>query len=170
MNDEQLLRYSRHILLDEIGIEGQAKIIGTHALVIGLGSGVLGVVADERMDFIFDPPDLRQAGIDNLPRAGFAGGERDNALSATFTLNTTERQLFEAKANLASQPRTGIRICSAARRRSCNHGRQAKTRRIQRESPSNVRVCSPARVARGNHGQNVENCPSFRRTNPGGMG
>jgi adenylyltransferase/sulfurtransferase len=37
MNDEQLLRYSRHILLDEIGIEGQAKILAAHALVIGAG-------------------------------------------------------------------------------------------------------------------------------------
>lgn len=37
MNDEQLLRYSRHILLDEIGIEGQKKIIDAHALVIGAG-------------------------------------------------------------------------------------------------------------------------------------
>jgi len=37
MNDEQLLRYSRHILLDEIGIDGQQKIIGGHALVIGAG-------------------------------------------------------------------------------------------------------------------------------------
>jgi adenylyltransferase/sulfurtransferase len=37
MNDEQLLRYSRHILLDEIGIEGQTRIIGAHALVIGAG-------------------------------------------------------------------------------------------------------------------------------------
>jgi molybdopterin/thiamine biosynthesis adenylyltransferase len=37
MNDDQLLRYSRHILLDEIGIEGQTKIIGAHALVIGAG-------------------------------------------------------------------------------------------------------------------------------------
>jgi molybdopterin/thiamine biosynthesis adenylyltransferase len=37
MNDEQLLRYSRHILLDEIGIEGQTKIVGAHALVIGAG-------------------------------------------------------------------------------------------------------------------------------------
>ena len=37
MNDEQLLRYSRHILLDEIGIEGQARIIAAHALVIGAG-------------------------------------------------------------------------------------------------------------------------------------
>jgi molybdopterin/thiamine biosynthesis adenylyltransferase len=37
MTDEQLLRYSRHILLDEIGIEGQARIINAHALVIGAG-------------------------------------------------------------------------------------------------------------------------------------
>jgi adenylyltransferase/sulfurtransferase len=37
MNDEQLLRYSRHILLDEIGIEGQTRIIGAHALIIGAG-------------------------------------------------------------------------------------------------------------------------------------
>ena len=37
MNDEQLLRYSRHILLDEIGIEGQQRILGAHALVIGAG-------------------------------------------------------------------------------------------------------------------------------------
>jgi len=37
MNDEQLLRYSRHLLLDEIGIEGQARIVGAHALIIGAG-------------------------------------------------------------------------------------------------------------------------------------
>lgn len=37
MNDHQLLRYSRHILLDEIGIEGQQKLLAAHALVIGAG-------------------------------------------------------------------------------------------------------------------------------------
>jgi molybdopterin/thiamine biosynthesis adenylyltransferase len=37
MNDHQLLRYSRHILLDEIGIEGQEKILASHALIIGVG-------------------------------------------------------------------------------------------------------------------------------------
>jgi molybdopterin/thiamine biosynthesis adenylyltransferase len=37
MNDTQLLRYSRHILLDEIGIEGQQKLLDAHALVIGAG-------------------------------------------------------------------------------------------------------------------------------------
>ena len=37
MNDHQLLRYSRHILLDEIGIEGQARLLAAHAVVIGAG-------------------------------------------------------------------------------------------------------------------------------------
>jgi len=37
MNDEQLLRYSRHILLDEIGIEGQQRLLDASALVIGAG-------------------------------------------------------------------------------------------------------------------------------------
>lgn len=37
MNDHQLLRYSRHILLDEIGIEGQEKILAARILVIGCG-------------------------------------------------------------------------------------------------------------------------------------
>ena len=37
MTDEQLLRYSRHILLDALGIEGQERILGAHALVVGAG-------------------------------------------------------------------------------------------------------------------------------------
>ena len=37
MNDDQLLRYSRHILLPEIGIEGQQRLLDAHALLIGAG-------------------------------------------------------------------------------------------------------------------------------------
>ncbi|MBI5660016.1 MAG: molybdopterin-synthase adenylyltransferase MoeB [Nitrosomonadales bacterium] len=37
MNDQQLLRYSRHILLPEIGVEGQQELLAAHALVIGAG-------------------------------------------------------------------------------------------------------------------------------------
>lgn len=37
MNDEQLLRYSRHILLDQIGIEGQTRLLEARALVVGAG-------------------------------------------------------------------------------------------------------------------------------------
>jgi molybdopterin-synthase adenylyltransferase len=37
MNDDQLLRYSRHILLDDIGIDGQERLRAAHAVVIGAG-------------------------------------------------------------------------------------------------------------------------------------
>ena len=37
MRDDQLLRYSRHILLDEWGVEGQEKVYQSHALIIGAG-------------------------------------------------------------------------------------------------------------------------------------
>lgn len=37
MNDDQLLRYSRHILLDEVGIEGQQAMLDAHVLIIGAG-------------------------------------------------------------------------------------------------------------------------------------
>lgn len=37
MNDEQKQRYSRHILLNELGYEGQERIAHTHALIIGAG-------------------------------------------------------------------------------------------------------------------------------------
>ncbi|CAJ0796095.1 Molybdopterin-synthase adenylyltransferase [Ralstonia condita] len=64
MNDEQLLRYSRHILLDEIGIEGQTRLLDAHALVIGAGGlgaaalpylaaagvGTLTIVDDDTVD------------------------------------------------------------------------------------------------------------------------
>ena len=64
MNDDQLLRYSRHILLDEIGIEGQQKLLASHALIIGAGGlgcpaalylgsagvGRITIVDDDRVD------------------------------------------------------------------------------------------------------------------------
>ena len=37
MNDQQLLRYSRHILLPEIGIEGQERLRASAALIVGAG-------------------------------------------------------------------------------------------------------------------------------------
>jgi adenylyltransferase/sulfurtransferase len=37
MDDQQLLRYSRHILLDELGPDAQARFAAAHALVVGVG-------------------------------------------------------------------------------------------------------------------------------------
>lgn len=65
MTDEQLLRYSRHILLDQLGIEGQQRILASHALIIGAGGlgsptalylaaagvGKITLVDDDNVDF-----------------------------------------------------------------------------------------------------------------------
>lgn len=37
LSDRQLLRYARHLLLDELGLEGQQRLLGSRALVIGAG-------------------------------------------------------------------------------------------------------------------------------------
>lgn len=37
MNDEALLRYSRHIMLPEVDITGQERLLAAHALIIGAG-------------------------------------------------------------------------------------------------------------------------------------
>ena len=37
MNDEQLLRYSRQMMLPQMDFEGQQRLLNSHALVIGLG-------------------------------------------------------------------------------------------------------------------------------------
>ena len=37
MQDAQLLRYSRHILLDEFGVEAQRRLLASHALIVGAG-------------------------------------------------------------------------------------------------------------------------------------
>ena len=37
MNDDQLMRYARHIMLPDIDIEGQEKLLAAKVLIIGLG-------------------------------------------------------------------------------------------------------------------------------------
>ncbi|MDD5177410.1 MAG: molybdopterin-synthase adenylyltransferase MoeB [Sterolibacterium sp.] len=37
MNDQQLLRYSRHILLPQIDVDGQTRLLESRALVVGAG-------------------------------------------------------------------------------------------------------------------------------------
>jgi adenylyltransferase/sulfurtransferase len=37
MDDSQLLRYSRHLLLDQIGIDGQGRLAASQVLIVGAG-------------------------------------------------------------------------------------------------------------------------------------
>lgn len=67
MNDEQLLRYSRHLLLDEIDLAGQEKLLSAHVLVIGAGG--LGSAA---------APYLAAAGIGTITLMDFDDVELTN--------------------------------------------------------------------------------------------
>lgn len=87
MDDGQLLRYSRHILLNEIGVEGQERLLAAHALVIGaggLGSPValyLGTAGVGRISIVdhdqVDLTNLQRQIAHNLARVGM-----DKATSA----------------------------------------------------------------------------------------
>ena len=82
MNDAQLLRYSRHILLNEIGIEGQEQLLASHALVVGagglgspvalyLGSAGVGRITVVDHDVV-DETNLQRQIAHNMARVGMA--------------------------------------------------------------------------------------------------
>ncbi len=97
MNDDDLLRYSRHILLDDIGVEGQARLLAAHALVIGaggLGSPValyLGTAGVGRITLVdhddVDLTNLQRQIAHNLARVGMPKAE--SARTAMLAINPT---------------------------------------------------------------------------------
>jgi adenylyltransferase/sulfurtransferase len=93
VNDDQLLRYSRHILLPEIGIEGQQRLLGSHAVLIGaggLGSPIALYLASAGVGRITicdgDKVDLTNLQRQIIHRTESIG--RDKAESAKTTLAT----------------------------------------------------------------------------------
>ena len=64
ISDEQLMRYARHIVLEEVGEEGQSKLLQSKVLVVGAGGlgspvlmylaaagvGTIGIVDNDRVD------------------------------------------------------------------------------------------------------------------------
>ena len=95
MNDEQLLRYSRHILLDDIGVEGQQRLLESHALVIGvggLGSPVALYLATAGVgqitlvdDDVVDLTNLQRQIVHTAARIGMA--KVDSAAAAMAAIN-----------------------------------------------------------------------------------
>jgi len=99
MTDEQLLRYSRHILLEEIGVEGQERILAAHALVVGaggLGSPValyLGTAGVGRITLVdhdsVDLTNLQRQIAHNMQRVG-----QPKALSAREGIEAINPEVF----------------------------------------------------------------------------
>lgn len=70
MEDQQLLRYARHILLDELGVEAQERILASRILVVGaggLGSPVVAYLAASGVGSIILVDD-DQVELSNLQR------------------------------------------------------------------------------------------------------
>jgi len=93
MNDNQLLRYSRHILLPQISYEGQEQLVNSHALVIGaggLGSPVALYIAAGGVGTLticdFDEVDLTNLQRQIIHTTAAVG--RNKAVSAAETIAT----------------------------------------------------------------------------------
>jgi len=99
MTDDQLLRYSRHILLDELGIDGQRRLLAAHALVIGAGGlgspvalylgtagvGTITIVDDD----VVDLTNLQRQIAHNLARVGEPKAE--SAAQSVIAINPDVR-------------------------------------------------------------------------------
>jgi molybdopterin/thiamine biosynthesis adenylyltransferase len=95
MEDQHLLRYSRHILLEEFGIDGQARVSAAHALVIGAGGlgspvalylaaagvGRITLVDDDELDLT----NLQRQIVHTTARVGMA--KVDSAAEAMRAIN-----------------------------------------------------------------------------------
>lgn len=109
MNDEQLLRYSRHLLLPQVDVVGQEKILAARVLVIGVGGlgspaaiylcasgvGELVLVDDDRVD----ESNLQRQVVHTEKTVGMAKVESARqqlaALNSSCKVITFERRLSE---------------------------------------------------------------------------
>lgn len=97
MTDDDLLRYSRHLLLEDIGIEGQRRLLAAHALIVGaggLGSPValyLGTAGVGRLTIVdgdvVDLTNLQRQIAHRLDRIGT--NKADSAAQAIGEINPT---------------------------------------------------------------------------------
>lgn len=107
MNKEQLERYSRHILLSEVGEEGQEKLLDSHVLIVGAGGlgspasmylaaagvGEIGIVDDDNVDLT----NLQRQIIHTSESIGkpkvFSAKERINSMNPDIQVRTYNLKL-----------------------------------------------------------------------------
>jgi adenylyltransferase/sulfurtransferase len=94
VDDSQLCRYSRHILLNELGIAGQERILQSHALIVGAGG--LGSPASLY---------LASAGVGTLT---LADGDVVDASNLQRQILHTEARIGQAKATSGAQSLAAI--------------------------------------------------------------
>ena len=100
--DDQLERYSRHLILKEIGVRGQKKLLAARVLVIGAGGlgspaamylaaagvGTIGIVDDD----VVDLSNLQRQVIHTTPDVGIpkveSAANKMRAINPDITVNT----------------------------------------------------------------------------------
>ncbi len=105
MNDQQLLRYARHLMLDDIGIDGQQRLLDAHALIIGaggLGSPValyLGTAGVGRITLVdhdtVDLTNLQRQIAHNQSRIGLPKAESARATVAAINPDVQLRAIVQ---------------------------------------------------------------------------
>jgi adenylyltransferase/sulfurtransferase len=111
MDDTQLLRYSRHVLLSELGIDAQLRFASAHALIVGVGGlgnpvahflaaagvGTLTLVDADRVDLtnlqrqiLFDTAAVGRAKVD-------AAGERLAAINPEVRVARVSARVADAE-------------------------------------------------------------------------
>ncbi|RDD63371.1 HesA/MoeB/ThiF family protein [Ferruginivarius sediminum] len=110
LTDEQIERYARHLVLPEIGEEGQERLLGSAVLVVGAGGlgaplltylaaagvGRIGVIDDDRVDL----SNLQRQVIHDTESVGLPKVEsarrRMAAINPEVTVETHDRRLTRA--------------------------------------------------------------------------
>lgn len=108
--DERLERYSRHIILQDVGVEGQEKIANAKVLIIGAGGlgapvalylaaagvGTIGIVDAD----VVDRSNLQRQVIHTTPEIGVAkvlsAKAKMQAINPDVTINTYQEMLVSA--------------------------------------------------------------------------
>jgi adenylyltransferase/sulfurtransferase len=113
MNDDELLRYSRHILLPQMDFEGQQRLLESHVMIVGLGglgspvamylaaSGVgrLTLVDDDVVELSNLQRQLLYVESQVGQRKVDAAAERLTAMNVQVKLNLVSERLSESALN-----------------------------------------------------------------------
>lgn len=113
LNDAQLMRYARHILLDEFGIEAQERISAARILIVGAGGlgspagfylaaagvGHISLVDDDEVEL----SNLQRQILHSTPRVGVnkaqSGQQTLQALNPTICIEPLSSRLDDAALN-----------------------------------------------------------------------
>lgn len=126
LSDKEQLRYSRHLMLKEVGLEGQLKLKAAHVVVVGAGGlgcpallylaasgvGELTLLDDDKVELsnlqrqvLYKVNHLGQAKVS-------AAGKVLGSLNNQITVNTVEQQLTEKNAEHVFTGATLVLDCS----------------------------------------------------------